>query len=709
MKRYRIALAGNPNCGKTCIFNALTGARQHVGNYPGVTVENKSGRFFLDGQEVEVVDLPGIYSLSSHSPEERVVFQELTAAEPKLDLILNVIDSSIPERSLYLTTQLAELGIPMMLVLNMSDEADRKKIHFDHKRMEEFFGVHVVRTVGRTEEGVRPLLEALSVFLHYGLEHGPASMNYGEAVDGEIQRLQQEVQGKPPVEVAPGAARFFATKLLERDSTLQQMPAMAPLLPLAEESLKRLGAQEEDDTFLARRRYALLGEFCRQAIVNGEKNRRDFSRKADALLTHRFLGLPIFLLVIFLTFFFTFHCAQPFMDWIDAAFGWLGDLVKEHWSEETLPYLRSMVADGVIAGVGGVLVFLPNILFLFLAIALLEDSGYMARAAFVMDGLMRKFGLHGRAFVPLVLGFGCNVPAIMATRTIESEWDRKATILVLPLMSCGARLPIYSLIIPVFFTGLYRPLVMWGIYLLGVAVALAARLMKSTLFRGEGEVFLMELPPYRCPSLRALLLHMWDRGKMYLHKAGTIILLTSIVLFLCNTLPSKDTFSRDYLGEAAALEETMPEGEERENALAVLENARAAEELEYTLSGRVGKFLEPVFRPIGFDWKLVTASIAGLAAKEVFVSQLGILYAEGEADEESEGLRAQIREAYTPLQGVCIMIFTLMSIPCFATLAVIRRELNSWKWCLLEACGLFLLAYGMTFLVYQAGCLLGWG
>ena len=233
--------------------------------------------------------------------------------------------------------------------------------------------------------------------------------------------------------------------------------------------------------------------------------------------------------------------------------------------------------------------------------------------------------------------------------------------------------------------------------------------MKSTLFRGEGEVFLMELPPYRCPSLRALLLHMWDRGKMYLHKAGTIILLTSIVLFLCNTLPSKDTFSRDYQGEAAALEETMPEGEERENALAVLENARAAEELEYTLSGRVGKFLEPVFRPIGFDWKLVTASIAGLAAKEVFVSQLGILYAEGEADEESEGLRAQIREAYTPLQGVCIMIFTLMSIPCFATLAVIRRELNSWKWCLLEACGLFLLAYVATFLVYQAGCLLGWG
>ncbi len=708
MKRYRIALAGNPNCGKTCIFNALTGARQHVGNYPGVTVENKSGRFFLDGQEVEVVDLPGIYSLSSHSPEERVVFQELTAAAPKLDLILNVIDSSIPERSLYLTTQLAELGVPMMLVLNMSDEADRKKIHFDHKKMEEFFGVHVVRTVGRTEEGVRPLLEALSVFLHYGLEHGPATLSYGQEVDEEIGRLQQEVQGNLPKEIAPGAARFFATKLLERDSTLQQMPAMAPLLPLAEESLKRLGG-DEDDTFLARRRYSLLGEFCRKAIVNGEKSRRDFSRKADAILTHRFLGLPIFFLVIYLTFFFTFTCGQPFMDWIEEAFGWLGELVCDHWSEETLPYLRSMVVDGVIAGVGGVLVFLPNILFLFLAIALLEDSGYMARAAFVMDGVMRKFGLHGRAFVPLVLGFGCNVPAIMATRTIESERDRKTTILVLPLMSCGARLPIYSLIIPVFFAS-HGPLVMWGIYLLGVVVALiAARVMKSTLFKGEGEVFLMEMPPYRCPSLRSLLLHMWDRGKMYLHKAGTIILLTSIILFLCNTLPRKSTFSRDYQGEAQKLEETLPEGEEREEALTLLENAQAAEELEYTISGRVGKFLEPVFRPIGFDWKLVTASIAGLAAKEVFVSQLGILYSEGTADEESEGLRAQIREAYTPLQGFCIMIFTLMSIPCFATLAVIRRELNSWKWCILEACGLFLLAYLATFLVYQASSLLGWG
>lgn len=435
--------------------------------------------------------------------------------------------------------------------------------------------------------------------------------------------------------------------------------------------------------------------------------------------------------------------------------------MKSHWGDETLPYLRDLLTDGVIGGVGGVIVFLPNILFMFLALSLLEESGYMARAAFVMDGLMRKFGLQGKSFVPLILGFGCSVPAIMATRSIESERDRKTTIMVLPMMSCGARLPIYSLIIPAFFALKYQALMMWIIYLIGILVALiAARVLKNTVFKGDGEVYLMELPPYRLPTLRSLLLHMWDKGKVYLHKAGTIILATSVILYVCNTLPEKTSFDKDYdaliekaeaaakldeaqikLIEAAKLfdaealadikenatisDEILESLEDRElndaqkaivekaseanAAIAALENEKSSETLEYTISGRVGKFFEPVFKPIGFDWKLATASIGALAAKEVFVSQLGILYSEGEADEESEGLREKLASTYTPLQGFCIMIFCLLSIPCLATLAIIKRELNSWKAPVYEAIMLFAIAYVATLVVYQVGTLLDIG
>ena len=436
----------------------------------------------------------------------------------------------------------------------------------------------------------------------------------------------------------------------------------------------------------------------------------------------------------------------------------LSDFVKSMWPEGNMPYLRSLLTDGVIGGVGGVLVFLPNILFLFFAIAILEDSGYMARAAFVMDGIMRRFGLQGRSFVPLILGFGCTVPAIMATRCIESERDRTTTIMVLPLMSCGARLPIYALIIPAFFADNYQAFMMWLIYLIGVIVALiAARIMKSTIFSGEGEVYLMELPPYRMPTIKSLLLHMWDRGKMYVHKAGTIILATSIILYICNTWPEKEVFSKDYdaaiaqaesdlaltdsqiyLLETAGVleqdsiaeikksrtlsEEDVAKLEENElsdiqkriiasaqeygDTVTKLENERQAEMMEYTISGRVGQALAPIFKPIGFDWKLTTASIGALAAKEVFVSQLGILYAEGETNEESIPLRQHLRENYTPLQGFCIMLFCLLSIPCLATLAIIKRELNSWKMPLIEAGGLFILAYITTLIVYQIGSLL---
>ena len=753
-KRFKIALAGNPNCGKTSIFNALTGARQHVGNYPGVTVESKSGFFSIGDAEIELVDLPGVYSLSSSSPEEDVAFHELT--KPGVDLILNVIDSSIPRRSLYLTTQLAELHIPMMLVFNMSDDARKKGMKFDIKKFEHYFGSPIAQTVGRSSEGVAPLVSKLSEALKNLEDHGVPMLSYGSDIDDSIEAVAEKIDRLGVEKYAHIPSRFFAIKLLESDSCTMRIPEFQPVWKEVSGQIKHLSeihAIDDTSTFMADRRYAMLAGACRDAISMTGERRREISDKIDTIVTNKFLGLPLFLAIIYLTFWFTFTCADPLMGWIEEAFSWMSDSVRSVWSENSWPYMRSLVTDGVIAGVGGVLVFLPNILFLFFAIAILEESGYMARAAFVMDGIMRKFGLQGKSFVPLILGFGCNVPAIMATRSIESERDRKTTIMILPLMSCGARLPIYALIIPAFFALKFQALVMWTIYLIGIAVALVcARLLKATLFKGDGEVYLMELPPYRLPTLRSLLLHMWDRGKMYLHKAGTIILATSIILYIFNTYPEKETFSKDYESQIESLKAgvklnekqmeilsennllsagdigdiaasgTLPEGisdslsgkkmtyaqkailsriSDVDDKVNMLENERKAEAMEYTISGRIGKFLEPVFKPIGFDWKLTTASIGALAAKEVFVSQLGILYAEGETDEESVPLREQLIKNYTPLQGFCIMLFCLLSIPCLATLAVIKRELNSWKAVFCEALGLFALAYISTFAVYQ--------
>ena len=426
-------------------------------------------------------------------------------------------------------------------------------------------------------------------------------------------------------------------------------------------------------------------------------------------MTNKYLGLPIFLLIMYLTFYFTFVCAAPLMGLLEGFFDWTSCQLQAVWPVGKLDYLRDFVTSGLIKGVGGVLVFLPNILFLFFAIAILEDSGYMARAAFVMDGVMRKFGLQGKSFVPLVLGFGCTVPAIMATRTIESDRDRKVTIMVLPMISCSARLPIYALMIPAFFAEKYQAFTMWLIYIIGVVIALiAARLMRTTLFKGDGEVYLMELPPYRMPMLKSLLLHMWDRSKSYVHKAGTVILGATIILYICNTLPVKKSFEHDYAAMTASAEQISNEAA-RAEALKKIDFSRQSEMLSYTISGRLGRALEPIFRPIGFDWKITTASIGALAAKEVFVAQLGVLYSEGETDENSEPLREHLRKNYTPLQAFCIMLFSLLSIPCLATLAIIRREMNSWKMAIVEAGGLFTLAYVLTFIVYQAGSLLGIG
>ena len=708
-KHFRIALAGNPNCGKTSIFNALTGARQHVGNYPGVTVESKSGNFNLKDIEIELVDLPGVYSLSSSSPEEDVVFQEIT--KPGIDLILNVVDSTIPRRSLYLTTQLAELHIPMLLVFNMSDDAEKKGMRYNIPKLEKYFGSPIVQTVGCRSNGVKPLLDALENTLANLEDHGVPMLTYGKDIDDAINAVAEKIDALAVAKYSHIPARFFAIKLLEHDTAAMRIAEFKSVHGCVEDEIKHLWSKHaiQAETFMADRRYAMLAGACSDTITMSHERRREISDKIDSVMTNKYLGLPIFLVIMYLTFYFTFICAEPLMVWIERFFSWTSEVIKANWSADKYGYLRDLVTDGIIGGVGGVLVFLPNILFLFFAIAILEDSGYMARAAFVMDGIMRKFGLQGKSFVPLVLGFGCTVPAIMATRTIESERDRKTTIMVLPLMSCGARLPIYALLIPAFFAEKYQPLMLWGIYIIGVIVAMfGAWLMRNTLFKGDGEIYLMELPPYRMPMLKSLMLHMWDRGKMYVEKAGTVILAAAVILYICNTLPVKKNFDQNYDAKIAQAEK-IADAQERETQLQNIENERQAECKEYTISGRIGKFLAPVFKPIGFDWKATTASIGALAAKEVFVAQMGVLHSEGEADEESAGLRAKLIRNYTPLQAFCMMLFSLLSIPCLATLAVIRRELNSWKMAAVEAGALFTVAYCMTFIVYQAGSLLNIG
>lgn len=709
-KHFKIALAGNPNCGKTSIFNALTGSRQHVGNYSGVTVESKSGKFSIGNISIELIDLPGIYSLSSTSPEENIAFEELTTSG--IDLILNVIDSTIPQRSLYLTTQLAELHIPMMLVFNMSDDANKKGLKFNIPKLEKYFGSPICQTVGRTSSGVKELVQKLAKELERLDNHGVPMLSYGLDIDESIDVVANKIDSLNLKKYSHIPSRFFAIKLLEKDACVMNLPEFKPIQKIVDEQIQHLSNIHaiEADTFMADRRYAMISGACRETISRTGESLREISDKIDAVMTNKIIGLPLFFAIMYAVFWFTFACADPIMVWIEDGFAMLSEAICNIWNPDSLPNLRSLITDGIIAGVGGVVVFLPNILFLFFAIAILEESGYMSRAAFVMDGIMRKFGLQGKSFVPLVLGFGCTVPAIMATRCIESERDRKTTIFVLPFMSCGARMPIYALIIPAFFAAKYQALMMWIIYLIGVIVALvAARILKNTLFKGDGEVYLMELPPYRMPTIRSLLLHMWDRGKMYLQKAGTIILATSIILYIANTYPEKTEFSKDYDTLISQVEKSNISEADKSEKLTALENQKSAELMEYTISGRIGKFLEPVFAPIGFDWKMTTATIGALAAKEIFVAQMGILYAEGETDEESETLREKLAKNYTQLQGFCMMLFALLSIPCLATLAIIKRELNSWKSMFAEAGGLFALAYIMTLIVYQIGTLLGIG
>ena len=464
---------------------------------------------------------------------------------------------------------------------------------------------------------------------------------------------------------------------------------------------------EPSEIVVTEHRYGFIAGTCREVVSTTLQKRRDISEAIDSVVTHKVFGIPLFLGLMYLVFYLTFTVGDPFMEWIEFGFGWLGGFVSSWWPAGSESALKSLIVDGMIAGVGGVLVFLPNIAFLFLAIAILEGTGYMARVAFIMDRLMNKIGLHGKSFIPMLIGFGCSVPAIMSTRTLNLKRDRMTTMLVVPLMSCGARIPIYALIIPAFFAKRWEALVMFSIYVIGIIVAIiCAKLLRSTLFKGENEPFVMELPPYRIPTSKSIGIHMWSRTVIYLKKAGTLLLAASVILWILSNYPKKDKLDRDYAGEITKVEQSQLVQEEKSSKIQSIKNEKMAELLGYTCTGRIGHAIEPAIKPMGFDWKIGTALIGAFPAKELFVSQMGIVFALGEINEEnSVALREELPKHYNGLQAYCIMLFCLLSAPCIATFAVTKRESNSWFWAFFQLFGLTVLAYIVTTAVYQVGLL----
>ncbi len=705
-KVITVAIAGNPNAGKTTIFNHLTGARQHVGNYPGVTVEKKEGLLRRGDIEIRVIDLPGTYSLTAYSVEELIARN--VVLEEKPDVVVDVVDASNLERNLYLAVQFMELGVPLVLAFNMSDIARARGMEIDTQKLSRLLGCPIVSTVGHRGLGINALVEAIVKASRESMR--PVQVRYGHEIETEIKKLQDAIMASGLVNLNKYPARWLAVKLLEGDSdVLAKVPG--PIAAASQGARNRIENFFGDppEVIIAEQRYGFISGACQQCVRRANvEARHNLSDRIDSIVTHRVLAIPIFLAFMYGVFYFTFALGDPLADLGGSFFALLAKSISNLWPPGVHSSLQSLIVDGIIAGVGNVLVFMPNILFLFLAIAVLEDSGYMARAAFIMDKVMHRIGLHGKSFIPLLLGFGCTIPAIMATRTLENRRDRLTTILVAPLMSCGARLPIYALIIPAFFPRNWQAPVLWSIYLIGIILAVvSAKLLRSTLFRGEAEPFVMELPPYRLPTLKSLLLHMWERSALYLRKAGTIILGLSVLLWAMSSYPEKPGLEQRYAAEVSRVKKECVvkqlDPEECQRKVAELEHSRQSEALEYSLAGRVGRALEPLVRPMGFDWRIATALVGATAAKEVFVAQMGIMYSIGESDEESEELRTRLRENYSALVGFCIMLFCLISAPCVATIAVTRQESGSWKWAVFQFTGLTLLAYVITTVVYQVG------
>ncbi|GHT36880.1 ferrous iron transport protein B [Bacteroidia bacterium] len=657
-KTINVALVGNPNCGKTTLFNYASGAHEHVGNYGGVTVAAKGATFKQNGYTFRIVDLPGTYSLSAYSPEERYVRKHLGEEHP--DVVINVVDASNLERNFYLTTQLIDMDLRMVVALNMYDTLQKQGDALDYESLSHLLGAPLVPAICRTGYGVKEIFDRV---IRVYEENDPVvrhiHINYGEDLEEGITHMRRALKKNEPV--GKGISkRLLAIRLLEKDAEteafIRALPNGGEVLQERDEHVAFVESilKEDTETALADARYGFISGALLETFKPGNLREASKSRTIDHFITHRLLGFPIFLFFMWVMFEATFRLGAYPMEWIKALVDGFGGWIRQTMSDGPL---KDLLTDGIIGGVGGVVVFLPNILILYLFISFMEDSGYMARAAFIMDKIMHKMGLHGKSFIPLVMGFGCNVPAIMASRTIESRNSRMITMLVNPLMSCSARLPVYVLLTGAFFPG-KEGLVMLSLYGTGVLLAvLMARLFKRFLFKEEDLPFVMELPPYRLPTLRSVLVHVWDKGKQYLRKMGGVILVASILIWFLGYFPLQPG----------------------------MEDAAIREQNSYI--GQFGQFIQPVLQPLGFDWKMSVSLLSGMAAKEVVVSTLSVLQ----------------MPAFMPLSALSFMLFILIYFPCIATITAIVHESKSWKWGAFVAAYTCTLAWLVSFVVYQTG------
>lgn len=710
-RTINVALVGNPNCGKTSLFNIASGAHEHVGNYSGVTVDAKEGFFDFQGYRFRIVDLPGTYSLSAYSPEEIYVRRHIIDQTP--DIIINVVDASNLERNLYLTTQLIDMNVRMVVALNMYDELEASGNTLDYVKLGELFGVPMLPTVSRTGRGVENLFhviitlyeggdfldkkgkvraEILEDFRQWHKEYVPdhafgthqeeeehprgffrhIHINHGPELERSIDAVKLVISENENIR-HKYSTRFLSIKLLENDKDLEGMVKTLPngdkILEVRDREKQRIREvmNEDSEQAITDAKYGFISGALRETFVDNHQDKERMTRVIDAIVTHRVWGFPIFFLFMFLMFEVTFVLGAYPQDWIESLVNVIGTFISNNMAEGPL---KDLLIDGIIGGVGGVIVFLPNILILYLFISLMEDSGYMARAAFIMDKIMHKMGLHGKSFIPLIMGFGCNVPAVLASRTIENRKSRLVTILINPLMSCSARLPIYLLLVGVFFPH-HASLVLLSIYSLGIILAVVmARLFSRFLVKGDDTPFVMELPPYRMPTSKAIFRHTWEKGAQYLRKMGGVIMVASIIIWVLGYFPRPS--------------ESMDLAQQQENSYI----------------GRIGKAIEPAIEPLGFDWKLGIGILSGVGAKELVVSSLGVLYADdAEADQTTLAQRLPI----TPLVAYGYMVFILLYFPCVATLAAIRQEAGGWKWAAFAAAYTTVLAWIMSFAVYQIG------
>ncbi len=704
-KEISVALAGNPNSGKTSLFNGLVGRHLKVGNWAGVTIEKYEGLIKYEGYKIKIVDLPGTYSLTAYSPEEVITRNYIIEEKP--DVIVNVLDGTNLERNLYLTTQLMELEVNSVIALNMYDEVKKQKIEIDFKQLEKLLGSHIIPTNSIKKEGFNSLLHHI-VRVHSGALTVPKNkLSFREEVEKNIERLIAIIKGDQ-ILVNKYQSRWLAIKLLENDQiTYSAAKERAIWLNIKRELLDVIGKYDEifessPAMIIAEDRYAFIRGAIKETVQYPKEIKKTLTDYIDSILINRILGLPIFLGLMWLIFQFTFKLGEVPMAWIENFFNFLGKGVSNIIGPGLL---QSVIVDGIIAGVGGVLVFLPSILLLFLALSFLEGTGYMARAAFVADKILHKVGLHGKSFIPMITGFGCSVPAFMSCRTLKNKADRITTMMIIPFMSCGAKLPVYILLIGAFFPVAYAGNILFAVYLFGIIVAiLSAKLIKTTVFKGESEPFVMELPPYRMPTLKAVLIQMWIKAYMYIKKAGTIVLLAAVVIWAAGNFPVSREINKTYAEKTYKIEyDQKLDNKQKENQFKEIENIRLSKQLEYSYAGRIGKFIEPVIRPIGFDWRIGISLVAGLAAKEIVVATMGTIYSLGAENEGSADLVNKLRndEKYSIATALSLMIFVLLYVPCLAATVVFHKEAGAWKWTWIYIGYSMTVAWVLSFAVYH--------